>query len=272
MARKCKIIRASYGYDELLDYIETAPRNWEQDASVTNTASEEWDLSAGYDGALELARFGWSAGREQLLDATGAANKSWSNCGVELVHDVVGAAPDVGAYLTGDPYNMLNLDDEVPAPVVSIAVPVAMAYYVNARSFVNAGAGILSACQALEAAGYSVELRAYMGAVSRDKTTALLNEITLKRAGGVIDYDAVAFALTHPAMCRRIEFAWSETLPADIESKFENYGQAPNFEKLLDEASVSADIVLPTVEEVLTPTDGLRRVVEASNGLLDDIV
>ena len=269
MARK--IIQASYGYDELLDYIETAPRNWRQRESETMPPSESWDLSAGYDGALELARFGWSAGREQLLDATGAANKSWSNCGVELVHDVVGAAADVGAYLMGDPYNMLNLDDEVPAPVVSIAVPVAMAARVNARSFVNAGAGILSACQALEAAGYSVEIRAYMSAVSDDKTTALLNEITIKRAGGVIDYDAVAFALTHPAMCRRVEFAWSETLPADIEPKFLNYGNATNFEQLLDEANISADIVLPTGEEVLTPADGLRRVVEASNGLLDDI-
>jgi len=268
MARK--IIQASYGYDELLDYIETAPRNWEQDSSVSNTASESWDLGAGYDGALQLARFGWSAGREQLLDATGAANKSWSNCGVELVHDVVGAAPDVGAYLMGDPYNMLALDDEAPAPVVSIAVPVAMSCNVNARSFVNAGAGILSACQALEAAGYSVEIRAYMGAVRRQKS-ALLNEVTIKRAGGVIDYDAVAFALTHPAMCRRLQFAWCETLPADVEPDYYGYGQAPDFEQLLDEANISADIILPTVDHVPTPADGLRRVVEASNGLLDDI-
>jgi hypothetical protein len=165
---------------------------------------------------------------------------------------------------------MLNLDDEAPAPVVSIAVPVAMSCNVNARSFVNAGAGILSACQALEAAGYSVEIRAYMGAVSRQKS-ALLNEVTIKRAGGIIDYDAVAFALTHPAMCRRLQFAWCESLPDDIEPDYYGYGQAPNFEKLLDEANISADIILPTVEHVATPADGLRRVVEASNGLLDDI-
>ena len=255
-------------YDQLLERV-TQPRKWIAHKSRTSKKEYEWDLYTGWKEALRLARQGWPEGREALLEATGQANRAWDYTGQQIEMDVAGAAPDIPTYLTNDPECMYGIEEEAPEPVVRIAYSIGSAWHVTGEALRNLGSGILSAAQGLEMAGYSVEITGWI-------VTALDNnldtepevyalECPIKEAGGLIDYDRAAFALTHPAMARRIGFAWRERTDPLFEQT--NYGYSVDITQL---QPIEADIVIPPLSQIKrngrcsSPEEGLQLVLGCS--------
>ncbi len=224
-------------YDQLLERV-TQPRKWIAHKSRTSKKEYEWDLYTGWKEALRLARQGWPEGREALLEATGQANRAWDYTGQQIEMDVAGAAPDIPTYLTNDPECMYGIEEEAPEPVVRIAYSIGSAWHVTGEALDN---------------NLDTEPEVY----------AL--ECPIKEAGGLIDYDRAAFALTHPAMARRIGFAWRERTDPLFEQT--NYGYSVDITQL---QPIEADIVIPPLSQIKrngrcsSPEEGLQLVLGCS--------
>lgn len=255
-------------YDQLLERV-TQKRTWIAHKSRTNKKEYEWDLYTGWKEALRLAQQGWPEGREALLQATGQANRAWDYTGQQIEMDVAGAAPDIPTYLTNDPECMYGIEEEAPEPVVRIAYSIGSAWHVTGEALRNLGSGILSAAQGLEMAGYSVEITGWIvTALQSDldlEPEVYALECPIKEAGGLIDYDRAAFALTHPAMARRIGFAWRERTAPHFEQG--NYGYSVDITQL---QPIEADIVIPPLSQIKrngrcsSPEEGLQLVLGCS--------
>ena len=118
-------------------------------------------------------------------------------------------------------------------------------------------------------AGYSVEITGWTVTASHSdldlEPEVYALECPIKEAGGLIDYDRAAFALTHPAMARRIGFAWRERTDPHFEQ--DNYGYAIDITQL---QPIEADIVIPPLSELKrsgrcsSPEEGLQLVLGCS--------
>jgi len=192
-------------------------------ASQDTTCPESWDYGVGYQGALELVKTGWVQGAEKMRTLADAMYEkiapqvtTWH----ETEHAISGACVDVGAYLTGAPECMLEFKptERAGAPPVDIVVSICASYKVTAEQICNKGAAILAAIDVLEQRGCAVSVRAEFTTCYTTKSSRipyrLSYVIILKRPGEVLDVDAMAFVLMHPAMSRRLIFAAMEHAPA----------------------------------------------------------
>lgn len=219
-------------YDSLTEMIyhaQSAPVLWPQQASRTERATTQWDANAGYSGALKLANDGWPEGIKQI-----AAMAHLVHTGQVATrgYGIAGDHPDIGRALSGDPRNMVSRGQRrAPKPVVTIAVGLSMAWSVNSRLPMNYGAALAGLIDRLESYGVRIELHA-AGALQGGRSiwerhsnhqTQTSIAVCLKRPEDAMDHSAIAFAVAHPAMFRRLMFAAFEKTP---ESQYPgpNYG------------------------------------------------
>jgi hypothetical protein len=108
--------------------------------------------------------------------------------------------------------------EKAGAPPIDIVVSGCASYKVSAEQICNKGAAILAAIDVLEQRGCAVSVRAEFTSGETTQGSSipyrLSYTVTLKRPGDVLDVDAMAFALMHPAMLRRVIFAAKEHSPA----------------------------------------------------------
>lgn len=208
-------------YDSMLDmvdHIRAAPRQWRNQHSWSEPASLGWDGAVGYDGALRLAYDGWPEGVRQI------------HALARLVHsgqlptrgfDVAGEFPDVPRALGGDPRNMVTRGCRAaPKPVVTIAVGLQMSAGTTGKLAMNYGAALVGLIDRLESQGVRIELHAT--AAIEYGSAQVSVALCLKQAGDALDQSAIAFAIAHPAMFRRLMFAAWERTPSKWE--FPSYG------------------------------------------------
>ena len=191
-------------------------------SSLNADGGEAWDYGIGYQGALELVGAGWPQGAEKmrtLADAMYEQIAPQVTVWQETEHAVSGACVNVGAYLTGAPECMLEFKptEKAGAQPVDLLVSFSYAAIMDADTICNRGAAILAAVDALEHRGCTVSVIAESTSYGCTKSTGARYDVTyrvvLKRQGEVLDVDALAFALMHPAFCRRLEFAALEHAP-----------------------------------------------------------
>ena len=211
-----RITRHYDSLTEMIHHAQTAPVLWPMQASRTERKSPAWDADAGYAGALKLANDGWPEGIKQIhamarLVHTGAV--------ATRGYGVAGDHPDIGRALSGDPRNMVSRGSRrAPKPVVTIAVGLSMAWSVNSRLPMNYGAALAGLIDRLESYGVRIELHASGGAVQRrygsgDQMVSVA--VCLKRPEDAMDHSAIAFAVAHPGMFRRLMFSAMEKMPAE---------------------------------------------------------
>ena len=239
---------------DLFRWLEATPRVWAGRSSEKSDNSHDWDLGAGWQGTLAMARDGWSEGARDLSDRLAATpaptdkTQSWR-------YDVAGSLPDVPRFLSGDPLNMRDKGKQKGrAAVVHLVVNGCASAAVGAREMANYGTAIVAMIDRLENSGRRVELDVvfftkYMGAQYS------LNGWKVKRASDPLDLAAVAFSIAHPAAFRRLGFAMKERTPKDWETR--SYGY-------------SCDIVpeaLPEGSEGAFLLDGVRHSPRACSSL-----
>lgn len=193
--------------------------------------SDSWDLGAGFDGAMELARTGWSDVRTDVAGMV--ANIESDLHAVDLrpapVWDVAGAFVDVPEYLAGMPECMVTFSDvEVPARrVVRMLWNGTGSAITSAETLLRRGAAACALVEILEQSGFSVELTvcmAFTGGDVDERTWQppagarnVTQTVLAKPAGDPLDMDRFMFAAAHPAYLRRLLFAFQERVLTDAE-------------------------------------------------------
>jgi hypothetical protein len=161
--------------------------------------------SMGYVDATTTAQSGgyWENGVDRMADnATDTATAQ------ELDRPAIGLeqcgfAPCVPAYMAGSPDNMLAFNAVEPTrKLIRIGVSVAYSCRVNGEQVANRGRAILANVNALERAGYSVELVAVWGA--KDGKRSVQVSMTVKESHDAYAPTSVAFSLTEDGFARRL--------------------------------------------------------------------
>lgn len=229
---------------EMVTWIRDTPRAWRQSSSVSSGRGRDWDLGAGYEGALKLAQEGWEEG---IKNIAALAMVVPNNTITTKEYSVAGDFPDVPRYLAGDPFNMVKRGKQrVPKPAITIVVNTVASAAVNARDMANYGAAIVALVDRLESRGIRVELLGCVcyDSLQRGKATIAW---TIKRAEDHLDLASVAFSLAHPACFRRLSFGVVERSARELETM--SYGRC---------GSVTAERLLDCPEDALC-IDGVQH-------------
>lgn len=200
---------------DMVRFIDNTPRVWSQNSSRTNEAGRNWDLNAGYDGAVKLARDGWEEGvRTILTNISSLPNKARA----ERRYSIAGDYADASRAASGDPFNMVRRGNaHRNRPVMTIAVNTIASGGTRADVLAKFGAALVSVIDRLENMGVRVELygtAGFMG-LNTGPTGARSCRVAwlVKGAGDSLDLSAVAFGIGHPAVMRRLAFAVVERSP-----------------------------------------------------------
>jgi len=207
--------------------------------------AKEWDLGAGWDGAIDFARQGWPEGRRGLR-AAAASLAGEFHPRPPQGFDVAGDWLDIPSAIAGDPESW-GVDEEVTgrARIITLALPLSASWNVSATTLRNRGAAIAAIIDGLESEGIRCEIDAYSIHESRSDCNQAIIMHRVKEAGAHLSLDRLAASLIHPATFRRLHFAGLENLGGETCENFNpdcltsGYGMAremrPAFREILDQ-------------------------------------
>jgi hypothetical protein len=191
--------------DEVQRWITQTPRKCCGDASKALGRGSSWDLNAGWEGALHMARHGWLDGVTDMSDKL-ALKPPHTDSEPSWRYDVAGEMPDIGRFLAGDPAHMKRHGHpKGHRPVITLAIGANAVASVSARQMANYGAAMVAVIDQLESTGRRVEAHATF--VSTGSGSRICPVWCVKRAEDSLDLSALAFSLAHPAAFRRLGFA-----------------------------------------------------------------
>lgn len=167
--------------------------------------------------AFDKARNGWAEGRANMVEAMAKARPAVS-LPPAFTMDVAGAYPDPAAAAAGAPDCMVSFDpvEARHKPIVRIAVNVWASSAYEPHEFTNYGAAVLSYVDAIEGAGFRIELTMLCHCKmdsGRNNGHTYSGRVILKRAEEPVDIDRLTYCLTHPSMLRRLWFTHMQVAP-----------------------------------------------------------
>lgn len=208
------------GFDDvsdLLAYIQddhnTAEWRYSKASRSLENHRNSWYGTERFEDAVHLLRFGWPEGRDKILDGAGLIPAVQSYAVVPSInYDVAGGIVDVPEFCAGNPECMLDVNpiSLKEAPIIRLWVSCSFSAMVSPELITNFGICMLSAIDALESAGYQLEVKWVQYAESENLGN--MHSLTIKHAGQQVDADLLAFAIAHPSMLRRISFHLTECL------------------------------------------------------------
>jgi len=188
-------------------------------SSTSQDRKHSWDMGAGWEGTLELAKRGWPEGLKRIQKAAEllklpVGEKSYDP---RQVLAVSGDEVDVGLYLSGEPECMYDYEMlETPSfgKVAKIIVNLAGSAGVKAETMFKRGAAAVLLIDALEQSGIRCEVWALPKSTSGDGEPvergsgkgAFVVHVCVKQADDPVELDRLAFMLAHPAAFRRLGF------------------------------------------------------------------
>lgn len=195
-------------FDSWAEFVEAVqqPRVWGHGDRCNSHATRAWWYgTASFEEAVDLALHGWKEGRDRMADGLQCAPSVSVYSSRQM--DVGGAYPIIPIALAGDPCSMVDEGAQTIAahPIVRLRVDIVAPGSVDTNAMINNGIAALSIVDAMESAGYSVELS--IGSAITDEHLLI---VTVKRAGQSLDLDRAAFALANPSMLRRFHCALME--------------------------------------------------------------
>jgi hypothetical protein len=263
---KRHIVAFAESMDDAQQWLRDTPRNWSVEASHGHPATKDWDLEAGYEGTLTLARDGWHEGVEMIHTALQAIVPA-SGREARWGYSQTGGSVSVSRYLTGHPKCMRNRRKKNMGgvPVLHLVVNVVASCAVKAERMANYGAAITGLIDRLENSGRRVHLDMVMAVNS--KGIRLSMGWNVKRASEPLDLSQVAFAIAHPAAFRRLGFAMMERTHKDAESAAYGYSadalpwDVPDY----TDGTMIVDGLNHQPSRCATPKDALRLAIEQVN-------
>lgn len=136
---------------------------------------------------------------------------------------VVGCAPHVPNYISGNPNGMIRTHVvRQPSPVVTFAYNTGVYGGVNKEDIICATAEMVSAIMILEAKGIRVNF--YTVNYDYNGETTVSYAIKIKTAGEYMDLLKMVYPMAHPSMNRRHKFRFTEVTPGIPKSFVHGYG------------------------------------------------
>lgn len=221
-----QVIKKFESLGALSSYIANNPVNgWFEkngmESSVNNSAS--FTGSESFEAANNMMLQGWQEGAARV--------QKYMNDGVTasapkrvIYNSVVGFAPNVPNYLSGNPLNMINQRRvKTPKKVVTIVYNCSVGYGVDASDIEKTAAALFNVISGLEASGVRVELwgvdfgvNAKVGFkrgkpyVIKTGSEYLYMAVKIKSAGQPFNLLKMIYPIVHPSFLRRHGFAVKE--------------------------------------------------------------
>lgn len=211
---------------DLSRYIKSTPRTKHNEKQGFNSSES---VSRGYidftgtdslEAADELLLKGYDAGVDALQNATKNVSRNYKVV-TTIKNDVCGFIPNVGAYLTGDPRNMMNITTKrvkAQSKVLNLVVCVTVPGDVSSNTIIDINGKILQNIIELERGGYNVNL--YVVDLTKYKkfdSTCIM--VKIKSSNERLNLLKVSYPLVHSSFLRRHIFAVQERL-SDIEKGY----------------------------------------------------
>ena len=252
---------------EFVDYLKNAPvQHYAFDRLASETGSYGFTQTSSLEEALDLIKFGYHEDFEKLVQLKLKLEKyiKISKKRNKKFNDYIGFAPDVKAYLEGNPLSMLNKKSEARKKV---NVYMNTSFYGNTskEAIFNRGAIVLSMIEILENMGFSVDLHLFE--MSTVDTMMHFSDFVLKSENERMNIQKLYFPLCHPSWIRRLNFRLIEVTP-DITSSWSNgYGRPSDLSTMKKVIDLDKnDIIIPTIEELNIRGENL---VDDANSLFD---
>ena len=219
-----------YDFDsiaEFLDYFENAPINsgvWEYGNLLSETKGYDFCKTQSLEEAKELCKYDYHDNFEKLVELKNTLEKyiKLSRKKSKQYNFYVGYAPDVKAYLEGNPLSMLNR--QYPKRQhIDIYFNAAYSAETSSNVIFNRGAITLSIVEILENMGFSVRLNVFT--MTREYNQIHYVKLNLKKSGERLNIQKLFFPFSHPSFFRRLVFRLMEQTP-DITSDWtDEYGR-----------------------------------------------
>lgn len=214
---------------DLSQYIKSAPRtkhNEEfciKDSESESASDTKFTGTASLDAADELLLKGYDAGVDALQNATKKVSRNYKVV-TTIKNDVCGFMPNVGAYLTGEPRNMMNITTrrvKAQSKVINLIICITVLGGVAPKTIHEVNGMILRNIIELERGGYNINL--YVADLTKYKSKeSTIIMVKLKSSNERLNLLKVSYPLVHPSFLRRHIFAVQERL-SDIEGTYGRY-------------------------------------------------
>ena len=219
-----------YDFDsitECLDYIDSAPINsgvWGYRNLLSETDDYDFCKTQSLEEAKELCKYGYHDNFEKLVELKNTLEKyiKLSRKKSKQYNFYVGYAPDVKAYLEGNPLSMLNR--QYPKRQhIDIYFNVANLVMASSNEIFNRGAITLSIVEILENMGFSVGLNVFT--MSSEYNQIHYVKLNLKKSGERLNIQKLFFPFSHPSFFRRLVFRLMEQTPDITSAWTSGYGR-----------------------------------------------
>jgi hypothetical protein len=240
-----------------------------QGLSSLQVRKEDWDLGVSWEEAVEMGTSGWAKASNSLHKIR-ASNESVMDLGAPSYEwDVVGIMPDIPEFLSGEPDCMINWSDDAATPIVRIGLEGSYSAGNSGSYAVNLGGALLSLIDALECAGYMVELTVAFRGIGGwgDEGIAVNTDIIVKTTDEYTDVSRVGYAVAHPAFFRKLYFRYLELLDTTHQEMLGGGYGRPGVGDPED-----FDISIPAPDQYTSRTAemALETVMQAAGKLIDE--
>lgn len=213
----------------LSQYIKSTPRTKHNEAYSIKDSEAESASDTKFTGteslaaADELLLKGYYAGVAALQNAIKKVKRNYKVV-TTIKNDVCGFIPNVGAYLTGEPRNMMNITTRrvnSKSKVLNLVICVTVSGGVSSDTIIEINGKILQNVIELERSGYNVNI--YVVDLTKYKNhESTIIMVKLKSSNERLNLLKVSYPLVHPSFLRRHIFAVQERL-SDIEGTYGRY-------------------------------------------------
>lgn len=186
------------------------PRAWNRYQGAHLDDADSWiGCKGGFAGAHRMARDGWPEGAERARRVRDALAIALPALPRLTRYDVAGQIPDVRRAIAGNPQAMRRPqpDSAKRRPVLTLACSTAVSWQVNASVMVAQAAVNCAIADALEDAGYSVEIFNIIRAQSSGGAFVAEAALRIKVAGAPLSLSNAAYGMGHTAIFRGLALA-----------------------------------------------------------------
>lgn len=218
-----------YDFDsifEFIDYLDHTPTNldaWGCEELESMTGSYYFCKTHSLEEAKDFCKYGYHEDFERLVDLKLQLEKYIKASCVKnkQSHFYVGYAPDVKAYLEGNPLSMFHRENP-KRNHIDIYYNSGVSWDTSTSSIFNRGAITLCIVEMLEKMGFSVGFHVF--SMTEHKNQVHYSKFHLKKNGERLNIQKLYFPLCSPSFFRRLVFRLCEETPDIMHHWTDGYG------------------------------------------------
>lgn len=234
---------------------------------ISQTGSHSWTGTESYDAANDFLLYGCNELRAKIEDA--GVKKIRTEIKKYMTRrtiysSVVGAAPNVPAFISGAPNCMMMYrQTKVKQRVVNVAYNMAISGNEEQSSINDTAAKLIAALMIAEAKGVRVNL--YMFVLAKKLRNMLGCSLKIKSSGQKFDVLKMAYPLAHSSMLRRHFLRYVEVTENVSPAFVKNYGtpetDKTENKKYLTEHGLKCDVVTSFYDLRYKSVDNIVKVI-----------